>query len=370
MILFQKKKVPFGYVIRDEKVAKGENYENGIFQIKSEGEKVAKGDSIFRYYSENEDELNQKIEELNAKIQEALLGKKDLFPNDVKAIGNQIDNEIEGLKSVNRIQDIKEHKNNINTYITKKSKIAGDLSKAGEYINGLIKEKEQYESELKSKSEYIKAPISGIVSYRTDGLEEVLVPNKFDILSKDYLENLDLKTGQMVSTSNQMGKVINNYECYIATILDSKEAKEAETKKKVTVRLSNQDEVPAEIVYISEQNDNSILIVLKINEGVEELIDYRKISFDIIWWKYSGLKVPKSAIIHDNGQSFVVRNRGGYYDKILVEILKENDNYCIVGNYKNQELKDMGYTTSEISRMKNIDIYDEIIINPDLQNLD
>ena len=39
-----------GYVIRNEKVVKGEKYKNGILQIKSEGERAAKGENIFRYY--------------------------------------------------------------------------------------------------------------------------------------------------------------------------------------------------------------------------------------------------------------------------------------------------------------------------------
>ena len=43
-----------GYIIRDETIVEGNNYKNGIAQIKSEGDKVAKGESIFRYYSNNE----------------------------------------------------------------------------------------------------------------------------------------------------------------------------------------------------------------------------------------------------------------------------------------------------------------------------
>lgn len=363
------KKLLFGYVIRDEKLAKGEDYENGISQIKSEGEKVAKGASIFRYHASNEEELNKKIEELNSKIQEALIGRTDPFPGDVKAIENQIENKIDGLKFKNSIQNIKEYKNDINTYVRKKSKIVGELSQAGSYINGLIKEKEGYEAKLKSQSKYVIAPISGIVSYRVDGLEEELTPESFDNLSKDYLEELNLKIGQIVSTGNKMGKVINNYECYIATVLSSEDAKKAKVGKKINIRLSSQDEIPAEISYISEQDNKSVLIVFKINQNVEELIEYRKISFDVIWWSDDGLRVPKSAIAYDNGLAYVVRTRGGYYEKILVEVLKENDNYCIVNNYENKDLKEMGYDASQIRSMKKISIYDELIINPDLSNI-
>ena len=42
-----------GYIIRDEKVVKGNNYKNGMEKIKKEVEKTAKGESIYRYYRKN-----------------------------------------------------------------------------------------------------------------------------------------------------------------------------------------------------------------------------------------------------------------------------------------------------------------------------
>ena len=356
-----------GYVIRDEKIAKGNNSSNGMIQVKSEGEKVAKGSQIFRYAIENEDEINKKIDELNIKIQEAMTGQTEILPTDIKAIENQIETKIDGLKSKNDIQEISEYKKDINTYITKKSKIAGELSPAGSYIKELIEERESYQNKLTENAEYVNSPIAGVVSYRVDDLEEVLTPDSFENLNKDSLEDLNLQTGQIVTTSNEKGKVINNYECYIATILESDEVKEAKLNNKVTLRLSTQDEVKAKISYIAEQEDKSILIVFEINDCVEKLIDYRKITFDVIWWRYEGLKVPKSAIYYNNGLSYVVRNRGGYQDEILIEVLKENDNYCIVGNYDNEDLKSLGFNTQEIRSMKNISIYDEILINPKIQ---
>ena len=94
----------------------------------------------------------------------------------------------------------------------------------------MLKQREQYEAQLQENSEYVKAPESGVVSYRVDNLEETLTPNNFENLNKELLNNLNLKTGQIVATSSEMGKVINNYECYIATIVKSQEAKDAEER--------------------------------------------------------------------------------------------------------------------------------------------
>ena len=54
----------------------------------------------------------------------------------------------------------------------------------------------------------------------------------------------------------------------------------------------------------------------------------------------------------------------------MAKILKESDCYCIVGDYSYDNLKEMGYTDTEISNMRKISIYDEIIINPNLKDIE
>ena len=97
-----------GYIIRDEKVVKGNNYKNGMEQIKTEGEKTAKGESIYRYYSKNESDLTKQIAELDTKIQEALEGQTNLYTSDIKLIENQLDEKIEQLNETTDISKLTE----------------------------------------------------------------------------------------------------------------------------------------------------------------------------------------------------------------------------------------------------------------------
>ena len=87
----------------------------------------------------------------------------------------------------------------------------------------------------------------------------------------------------------------------------------------VKIRLSNNAEINAEITNIIKENDEDVVIILKIQKQIEELINYRKITFDLIWWSASGLKVPNQAIVKENELNYVVRNRAGYLSKILVK---------------------------------------------------
>lgn len=359
-----------GYVIRSEQVVKGNNYKNGMEQIKSEGEKTAKGASIYRYYSKNEEELKQQIAELDIKIQEALEGQTGAFSSDVKLLENQLDEKIEALSEIKDISKITEYKKQINDIITKKAKISGETSAAGTYLKELYTQRTSLEEQLNSGAEYIEAPVSGIVSYKVDGLEEILTPNNFSTLSKEFLESLKLKTGQLIATNDECGKIIDSSECYIATISDSEESRNAKLEDKVQIRLANNKVIDATISYISQENEEETLIILKIDQQISELANYRKISFDLIWWSSTGLKVPNQAIVEENGLNYVVRNRAGYLSKILVKVTRKNDKYSIVSSYDTDELKELGFTTDEIKSMKSIAIYDELILNPDLSKVE
>ena len=358
-----------GYVIRNEKVVKGENYKNGMEQIKSEGEKVATNEKIFRYYSSNEENLKQKVAELDEKVRSVMTSNTSLFSSDMKLLENQIDEKVSDINKITDISKLEEYKKEIDNLVQKKAKIAGDLSPKGSYLNQLIEERKKYESQLNSGAEYVSAPMSGIVSYKVDGLEETLTPENFSSLSKEYLENLDLKTGKLVATNDECGKVINNFCCYIATVSSSEEAKQAEVGKKVKIRLSNNSEIEAEITNLIKEDDGDILIILKIDKQVEELINYRKISFDLIWWSESGLKVPNQAIVNIDNKNYVVRSRAGYLSKILVKIKKQGEKYSIIEAYTAEEMKKEGYTNEEIAGYKKISLYDEILINPNMDKI-
>ena len=66
---------------------------------------------------------------------------------------------------------------------------------------------------------------------------------------------------------------------------------------------------------------------------------------------------------------YVVRNRAGYLSKMLVKIKKQGEKYSIVETYSTEELKQLGFSNEEIAKYKKVSIYDEILLNPNLEDV-
>ncbi len=362
-----KEETDTGYIIREEQIIQGENYKNGMEQIVYEGSRVAKGESIFRYYSNGEDNLRQKIKTLDLKIQEAIENNNDdLSLADTKLLDTQISEKLRNINQLNSMQTIQETKKDINSLVKRKAQIAGEQSPSGSYLKKLIDERSGYENELNSGSEYIKSPVSGIVSYRIDGLENTLNTTDFSKYNKDFFSSLNLKTGQIISTSSETGKIVNNFICYIACTSRTPEANEAEIGTKVKILLPSSKIVDAKIEYITKENDTEVTLILSFTEGIDELLLYRKIIFDIIWWDCSGYKVANSAILEENNLNYVIRTKAGYLEKVLVKVIKKAEDYSIVTNYSTSQIKDLELKDNVKT---SIMLYDELILEPTVEQI-
>lgn len=177
------------------------------------------------------------------------------------------------------------------------------------------------------------------------------------------MESLDTKSSAIISTNEEKGKVVNNFECYIACPMDTEKASTAEVGDSVELRLTTADEVSATIEYIVEEEDDKRVIVFKITDNVEELIEYREIYVDVIWWSYKGLKVSNSTILEENDLSYIEKTKAGYSEKIYVKVLRQNDIYSIIENYTDEELAELGFDEEYIKNRKTLSVYDEILLH-------
>ena len=353
-----------GYIVREEIIVEGNNSGKEMNKVKQEGERVAKGDTIFRYASPQENDLKQQIIKIDGEIQKLIEeSENSVFSSDKKMLESQISDEIDKIYQLNEMRKVQEYKNNINTYLSKKARILGEYAPSNSYLKQLINERASYEEQLDTVSEDVKAPDAGMTSYRVDGLENVLLTDDFNKLTKDFLENLNLVSGQNIASSNEKGKIVNNYYSYIVFNSSNEEAKNIKLNDKIKIKIQNDEEINTVVVNIIEEDDGSRTIAIKLKNKTADLIEYRKISFEIIWWKIEGFRVPNSSIIEENEIQYVIRNRNGYLNKMAVKILKQGNEYSIVSGYTRKELEELGLSENQISDLRTITLYDRIQLN-------
>ncbi len=184
----------------------------------------------------------------------------------------------------------------------------------------------------------------------------------FSYLNTELLESLHTKSGATIPTHVEKGKVINNFECFIACVMDTEKASVAKVGDSVMLRLPSSKEVEATIKHITEEEESRV-IVFRITECVEELVEYREIAVDVIWWNYNGLKVSNMAILEENDMSYVEISKAGYIERIYIKISRQNDTYSIVKNYTDEELAELGFSEEEIKNREELKVYDEILLH-------
>lgn len=199
-----------GYIIRDETVLKGSSASNELSQIVTDGKRASIGEAVFRYYSSDEDEINSKIEELDNQIDEVLQNSQESIPSsiDVVNLEAEMKSVLDNLYKTNSIQEINEYQKRLSGYAVKKSEIAGELSPSGSYVKELIEQRKALSESLTTNSETITTDRSGVVSYRVDGLEDILTMNNgdFSYLSSELLESFNLNVGATIPESNESRK--------------------------------------------------------------------------------------------------------------------------------------------------------------------
>ena len=349
-----------GYVIRDETIL-STNMVSDIMLTKTEGSRVGKNEAIATYVSKTKQEMETKIKELDEKIQLAMESQTNLWPTDAKKIETEIESIITKLSNTNERQAVLQYKKEIDSLTEKKAKMIGELSPSGSYINQLISERNKYEKELNESTDYIKTNLSGVVSTRIDNLENVLTAKNVNDITYEQLEGFKLRTDEIIPNNTKSIKIIDNYYCYIVVSIKDEHKDSIQVGDKVQIRLNYGDltKTTAEIVNIKEEGDAKT-VVLKITKNVEELISYRKISFDIIWWEQQGLKIPNVAVKGQGNSATVTLLKYGLEYEVRVKIKAQNDDYAIITDLSASDLEELNLSSEDVKR--SINIYDELII--------
>lgn len=159
----------------------------------------------------------------------------------------------------------------------------------------------------------IYAPCAGFFSNYLDGCEEL------------SLENFDGFTPSV--PENAVGKIVQGGWFFVA---DTKEAEQLRPGQRVTLTLL--DSYGAQVL-----SNRGGRLVIRCREGLSDILNARRLTLTVTLSESSGIKVPLSAVRHEGADAYVYILKAGLEEKCPVEIIYQNENYCLVREDKLRE---------------------------------
>lgn len=322
-------------VIRDETPVTAKH--NGVLEsMVPENTMVARGKYIAGVYGEQVDEnikkkfvrVNERINEITNNQTETESVYNDSYRTESlidEAVQNMID--ISPQRDVNKIVEINDK---IGILHDKKTALSGNTD---ELLSKLYAEKSEYESKLGKSRENIYAPAAGVYGTNIDGYESIVTPDAVGNMTPDDFDAIkDRKiTKQDIEESNVICKITDFFEWSVAVIVTDEQL--SELKQGSTVYLRNTgsgEDAEAVVSYISNPKNGRYVLIATSDIECDWAMTERFVRLDIVKNRYSGLKIPVSAIrVSDNVTGVYVKTEGTVKFK-PVEVYYKSGKYAIV----------------------------------------
>jgi putative membrane fusion protein len=330
--------------------------------IAENAERVSKGSSIAAIFSSEAAAENfVEAQALTSKLEtyQKINNQLRLAEVDMEKLSAEVDNGFESILDAAYQNDYSNLSEDKLTFCEKLSRRQISLDKKVD-CSAQISQLQNQISALTSggtPSEIIVAEASGYYVSREDGYENIITADDIDSLTADKLKEA-FESKKKEPAEGSIGKVIDGYNWYIATIIDSNRV--TSFKKGQSVRLildeSTNNFVTTYVYSISGVNEKESMIIFKCNLMNESLAELRKVDGKIVTNDYTGLKVPRDAVrLDENGNSGVYVRRGNIVNFRSLNIIYSEDEFVIASKPSSDSEIQLDYT--------HLKLYDEVIVS-------
>lgn len=163
-------------------------------------------------------------------------------------------------------------------------------------FDSAIRSLNMYENQLMSNGSFYQAPISGVISYAIDGLEDInLTTFKTSDLTRES-KPLDRSVKKSAEIEDPIYKIVDNDIWYIAAKITDQCLKHLENKSYVTLFFIDKNiSIDVQIEKTIKEEDK-VYAIFKINRQMNDFLIERHTNFKIVYNKYAGIKIPNSAV--------------------------------------------------------------------------
>lgn len=346
------------YVIRDETILTSNG--SGItVQLAENGERVSRGSSIAAVFADEATAKNYvEAQSLKKKLEvyESIDNHIMLANVDMEKLSGEINADFMNIIDAaynNDYSGLEDAKLSFSEKLSKRQISLEQSVDCTDKIASLNQRIGSLEGAAKVSS-IITAEASGYYVGLADGYEYVLTADSIDSITTDMLSRA-LSAEKGAVPENAIGKIINGYNWYVATVIDSGKAVGFTKGKSVKLVLGESDDMTVgTTVYSTEAVEgNKTLVVFKCSLMNDKLASLRKVSGKVVINEHTGLKISRDALRFDaEGNQGVYVRRANIVNFRSVNILYSDEKFFVAADSEDVELK-----------YAHLELYDEVIIS-------
>ena len=339
-----------GFVVREEELLYSQ-YGTTVLNC-AEGAHVAANDTVATgYRSEDAKTRQTRIDELSGQIEQlqyawsAVSSVYDQAALDADIAGDlaQLSRYL-ALRDMNSVSDLSPE---LKGLILRRTGSDSDSGSLQARISTLQAELETLEAQSAGDTSAILAGKAGTFSAAVDGYESVLTPERLMEMTVAEFESVQPDE----TDANAIGRLVTSATWYYACVVPASELSGVEEGDRATLTFARDyyQPVSMRVARLSGNEAGSRLLILSSDRALQNVTLLRQQSAEIVFASYSGLRVPKSAVRVENGQTGVYILEGTLAKWKPITILHDTGESYVV--------------TLDTSSTNNLWPGDELIIN-------
>lgn len=288
-----------GIIIRNETLVSAGD--SGVLHfIIGDGNRVAKDGVIANIYdSESASIILERIDSVNGKIAdiEEMLSYNNLEAADLDMINAKVHQNLNNLiicGGNGNYDAFSDKSDELLSAYNRRQAAMGETADFSAQLTALKAEKDQLTASLPAAKGTLRAEKSGYFVSKADGYETVLTCENPESITPEYLNGIKAET----VTENTVGKIVSDYEWYIAAEVSVNESLNFKEGDALTIYTSvkSYPKLPVTVkkINISESSGGAV-VLFACNDMNSELASMRTGPMTVVKKEYSGLKVPTSA---------------------------------------------------------------------------
>ena len=295
-----------GFVVREEELLYSQ-YGTTVLNC-AEGAHVAANDTVATgYRSEDAKTRQTRIDELSGQIEQlqyawsAVSSVYDQAALDADIAGDlaQLSRYL-ALRDMNSVSDLSPE---LKGLILRRTGSDSDSGSLQARISTLQAELETLEAQSAGDTSAILAGKAGTFSAAVDGYESVLTPERLMEMTVAEFESVQPDE----TDANAIGRLVTSATWYYACVVPASELSGVEEGDRATLTFARDyyQPVTMRVARLDGNEAGSRLLVLSSDRALQNVTLLRQQSAEIVFTSYSGLRVPKSAVRVENGQTGV-----------------------------------------------------------------